>query len=105
MRACRITNDTCAHCGGPRNPRKGKTYCGRSCAMKALRATQTPERRREMARHAGLSYQPEWQARLLARVKCFAAGRDQQILLAYRYGRMAAKTWRYRARQQERQAS
>ena len=90
-------------CGHPL--RGGKLYCSKSCAMKATRAKQTPERRREMGRAAALSRQPEWQARLLARVKCFAAGRDQQILLAYRYGRMAAKTGRYRARHQERQAS
>jgi hypothetical protein len=73
-------------------------YCGKSCAMAATRARQTPERRREIGRLGREAYQPEWQARVLARVKVFADTRDQQILLAYRFGRMALKTERHRLR-------
>lgn len=67
--------------------------------MKVLRASQTPERRREIARIGNAASKPIWEDRLLARVKVFADTPDQRILLAYRFGRMAARGQRWRERQ------
>jgi len=66
--------------------------------MIVMRAEQTPERRRQIAMIGRAAQRPQWLDRLLARVRVFGDTEEQRIVLAYRYGRMAAKTARYRTK-------
>lgn len=76
---------TCAH-----------GYCSNRCRAIVGRQKQTPERRLEIARMARAAQMTDGFERLLARVKTFARTEDQRILLAWRIGKQAAKSDRYR---------
>lgn len=76
-------------------------YCSRACRMKAQRANQTPERRREIGQAANRALQERhWFERLVARVMVFADTERDRILLAYRYGLKARNTRAHRQRKQ-----
>lgn len=77
----------------------GKEYCSRSCAVKAMRQRQTPERRREIARIAIAAQRNEGEERMLARCQTFGRNERERLILAYRYGKAARRTEEYRQRQ------
>jgi hypothetical protein len=67
--------------------------------MAAVRARQSPERRREIAVQGKAKQRAEDLARLVARVKCFGDTPEQWIWIAYQYGRCAKKSAAWRERQ------
>jgi hypothetical protein len=76
-------------CGHPL--RGGELYCGRSCAMKALRGRETPAERKARSLKARMTQGADLRERLIARVKVGADSLDARIVLAYRYGLGASK--------------
>ena len=79
-------------------------FCSQSHAMRHQRAQQTPEERSALGRRAQQAQGQDILQRLLARVKCFADTEDARIVLAWRLGKMAAKSRRYKLRRHRRQA-
>lgn len=73
-------------------------YCSRSCAMTVLRANQTPEHRRRIALHARERQGANELRLMVERVKTLADTEDQRLALAWRLGKMAAKSERFRFR-------
>jgi hypothetical protein len=77
-------------------------YCSKSCNRTWHLAMQPVEQRRETLRRIRAL---QWQQsinRMLQRVKVLADTEDARLVLAWRYGKAAAKTRRYR---QQRMAS
>jgi hypothetical protein len=73
-------------------------YCSRRCTAIVTRARQTPERRSEIA---GIGRMKQFRGevyRMIQRVKYYGKTVDEQIVLAWRYGKGAAKSERYRGR-------
>jgi hypothetical protein len=83
-------------CGHPL--RGGELYCGRSCAMKALRGRETPAERKARSLKARMTQGADLRERLIARVKVGADSLEARIVLAYRYGLGASKQLNYRKR-------
>lgn len=81
------------------------SYCSRRCSMIVIRQNQTPERRREISIAARAKREADYHERMVARVMVLADTLEQRIILAYRFGRMADKTKRYRERLKARRAA
>lgn len=88
----------CAHPDCAQPVGKGCTYCSRSCAMRAVRARQSVQRRREIALLGRQAQRKDEIARLLARVMVCAHTERGRILWAYTLGKRAARSERYRER-------
>lgn len=83
-------------CGHPL--KQGRFYCSRSCAMKATRAKQSPERRSQIGREARATQRDmEWE-RFKARLMVFVDSEDKRLDLAVRYGRRSKYVRNYRNR-------
>lgn len=87
----------CRQCGAPHT---NVAFCSRSCACRYTRSQQTPAQRKAMSIEARRKQSADVAERLLARVKCLADTERGRILAAFRLGKAAAKSQRYRDRQQ-----
>src|SRR5262249_47010696 len=87
----------CHRPGCRKRTRKLGSYCSRSCnRIWHLMALQTPEQRQaQMKRARDLQHQQEIN-RMLLRVKALADTEDERLMLAWRYGKAALKSARYR---------
>jgi len=74
-------------------------FCSRSCNRSWHLAQMTPEARRVAAMKAVVGRGSLQIARLLQRVKVLADGEDARILLAWRIGKIARKSARFREKQ------
>ena len=64
---------------------------------------QTPEQRSTQMRRARWMAQQQEINRMILRVKAMADGEDARLVMAWRYGKGAGKSGRYRARQRQQQ--
>lgn len=83
-------------CGHPL--KHGQFYCSPSCAMKATRARQTAERKREIALAGCAAQRNDAWERFKARLRVMADTEEQRWLLAYRYGLQCKYVRHYRQR-------
>lgn len=74
-------------------------YCSRRCTAIVTRSRQSPERRSEIAKRGRMKQFRGEVFRMLQRVKVLGNTVDEQIVLAWRYGKGAAKSQRYRVKQ------
>lgn len=79
-------------------------FCSRRCTTLVTRAQQSAAKRSEIARAGRLRLGREDTLRMIARVKYFGRTEDERIVLAWRYGKSAAKSARYRMRESARTA-
>ena len=94
-----LTDRICKHedCTN-RLPKGNREYCGRSCAFSATRRKETFAERQQRAHAARYAQRSDLEARMVARVKVLADGHEAQLVLAWRLGKMAAKSARFRDR-------
>lgn len=71
-------------------------YCSRSCNRSWHLAMQSPEQRKAAASRMRAMQWAQEINRMLLRVKVLADREDERLVLAWRYGKMAAKSARYR---------
>lgn len=71
-------------------------FCSRSCTRSWQLALQTPEQRRARARHMRALQGRQEINRMVQRVKALADTEDERLVLAWRYGKQALKSARYR---------
>lgn len=72
------------------------TFCSTSCNRSFHLAQQTPEQRRVMCNRIRSLQWAQDINRMLLRVKALADTEDARLVLAWRYGKSAAKSARYR---------
>jgi hypothetical protein len=85
-------------CGHPITTRSAKIYCSLSCAMKAARARQSPERKREIALLGRAAQRNDEWERFKARLRVMANTEEERWMLAFRYGLQCKYVRRYRRR-------
>jgi hypothetical protein len=74
-------------------------YCSKRCTAITTRARQTPERRSEIAYRGRMRQFRGEVYRMIQRVKVLGQTEDERIVLAWRHGKDAARTARWRAKQ------
>jgi hypothetical protein len=78
-------------------------YCSRSCNRAWHLAMQTPAERSARMRRARALQQRQDINRMVQRVKALADGEEARLVMAWRYGKIAAKSARYRLRKRQQQ--
>src|SRR5690348_16237273 len=89
------TGRPCANPTCQRLHRNAK-YCSKRCTARGVRSAQTCRERLALARRASAAYQAAMIARMIQRVKVLGRTEDERIVLAWRYGKSAAKSQRHR---------
>lgn len=90
----------CAYPGCRGMARRAGAFCSRSCGRRwvLLFKTSAADRRAQMRHAIRMKFQRDI-ARMLQRVKVLADTEDERLVLAWRYGKGAAKAQRYREKQ------